>query len=69
MGRLRDGAKARQPAFGRVMIESAACAEVRELAAGHLADIRAKTADLRAMARVLSDAARRCDAGEDLDAR
>jgi MerR family transcriptional regulator, mercuric resistance operon regulatory protein len=40
------------------------CAEVRQLAARHLADIRAKIADLRAMARVLSDAVRRCDAGE-----
>ena len=40
------------------------CAEVRELAAGHLTEIRAKIADLRAMARVLSDAVRRCDAGE-----
>ena len=40
------------------------CAEVRELAASHLADIRAKIADLRAMASVLSDAVRRCDAGE-----
>jgi MerR family mercuric resistance operon transcriptional regulator len=40
------------------------CAEVRQLAASHLADVRAKIADLRAMARVLSDAVRRCDAGE-----
>ena len=40
------------------------CAEVRQLAAGHLEDVRAKIADLRAMARVLSDAVRRCDAGE-----
>ena len=40
------------------------CAEVRQLAAGHLADVRAKIADLRAMARVLSNAIRRCDAGE-----
>jgi MerR family mercuric resistance operon transcriptional regulator len=40
------------------------CAEVRELAAGHLAHVRAKIADLRAMASVLSDAVRRCDAGE-----
>jgi MerR family transcriptional regulator, mercuric resistance operon regulatory protein len=43
----------------------AACADVRELAAGHLADIRANIADLRAMARVLSDAVSRCDAGEE----
>jgi MerR family mercuric resistance operon transcriptional regulator len=32
------------------------CAEVRRLAAGHLADMRAKIADLRAMERVLADA-------------
>ena len=40
------------------------CAEVRRLAAGHLDEIRAKIADLRAMERVLADAVRRCDAGE-----
>jgi MerR family transcriptional regulator, mercuric resistance operon regulatory protein len=37
---------------------------VRELAAGHLGEVRAKIADLRAMERVLADAVRRCDAGE-----
>jgi MerR family mercuric resistance operon transcriptional regulator len=41
-----------------------ACAEVRELAASHLAGVRAKIADLRAMERVLADAVRRCAAGE-----
>ncbi len=40
------------------------CAQVREVAAGHLAEVRAKVADLRAMERVLADAVRRCDAGE-----
>jgi MerR family mercuric resistance operon transcriptional regulator len=40
------------------------CAEVRELAAAHLGEIRAKIADLEAMERVLADAVRRCDAGE-----
>jgi MerR family mercuric resistance operon transcriptional regulator len=40
------------------------CAEVRQVAAAHLADVRAKIADLRAMERVLGDAVRRCDAGE-----
>jgi len=40
------------------------CGEVRKVAEHHLADIRAKIADLRAMARVLSDAVKRCDAGE-----
>jgi len=41
-----------------------ACAEARELAAGHLGEVRAKIADLRAMERVLADTVRRCDAGE-----
>jgi MerR family mercuric resistance operon transcriptional regulator len=41
-----------------------ACAEARELAAGHLADIRAKIADLKAMESVLADTVRRCEAGE-----
>jgi MerR family mercuric resistance operon transcriptional regulator len=40
------------------------CAEVRQVAAAHLADVRTKIADLRAMERVLADAVRRCDAGE-----
>lgn len=41
------------------------CAEARELAAGHLAEVRAKIADLRMMERVLSDAVARCEAGGD----
>lgn len=41
-----------------------ACAEVREIAATHLAEVRAKVADLNAMELVLADAVRRCDAGE-----
>jgi MerR family mercuric resistance operon transcriptional regulator len=41
-----------------------ACAEVHDLAAGHLAEVRAKIADLRAMERILADAVRRCAAGE-----
>jgi MerR family transcriptional regulator, mercuric resistance operon regulatory protein len=41
-----------------------AYAEVRELAASHLAEVRAKIADLRAIERVLADAVRRCAAGE-----
>ena len=40
------------------------CAGVRHVAAGHLADVRAKIADLRAIEGVLADAVRRCDAGE-----
>jgi MerR family mercuric resistance operon transcriptional regulator len=41
-----------------------ACAEVRSLAADHLADVRSKIADLRAMERALASSVRRCDAGE-----
>ncbi len=41
-----------------------ACAEVRDVAAAHLAEVRAKIADLRAMERVLDEAVHRCDAGE-----
>lgn len=41
-----------------------ACSEVREVAASHLIDVRAKIADLRSMERALVDAVRRCDAGE-----
>lgn len=43
----------------------APCAEVRSLAASHLQDIRARMADLRRMERVLADAVRACDAGQD----
>jgi MerR family mercuric resistance operon transcriptional regulator len=41
-----------------------ACAEARSLAATHLADVRHKIADLRAMERALARSLRRCDAGE-----
>jgi MerR family transcriptional regulator, mercuric resistance operon regulatory protein len=40
------------------------CAELRELATGHLAEMRAKIADLAAMERVLVEAVRSCDAGQ-----
>lgn len=43
----------------------AACAEVRELAAHHLEDVRGKIAHLREMEGVLADAVLRCDAGEE----
>jgi MerR family transcriptional regulator, mercuric resistance operon regulatory protein len=36
------------------------CVEVRQIAAGHLANVRAKIADLRVMERLLSDAVRLC---------
>ena len=39
------------------------CSDVRELAARHLADVRVKIADLRAMERALTEAVRRCDGG------
>jgi MerR family mercuric resistance operon transcriptional regulator len=41
----------------------AVCAEVRDLAAGHLAEVRAKIADLRAMESALATAIRECDTG------
>jgi MerR family mercuric resistance operon transcriptional regulator len=39
------------------------CAEARAVAATHLADVRAKIADLRRMERVLAETVARCDAG------
>jgi MerR family mercuric resistance operon transcriptional regulator len=41
------------------------CAAVRELAARHLVEVKAKIADLRSMERTLADAVRRCDADEE----
>lgn len=41
-----------------------ACAEARSLATAHVADIRAKIADLQAMERVLSDAICECETGQ-----
>src|SRR5262245_44903258 len=38
-----------------------ACVEVRDLAGRHLADVRAKIADLKALENILADAVRRCD--------
>ena len=43
----------------------AACAEVWELAAHHLDEVRGKIAHLRVMEGVLADAVLRCDAGEE----
>ena len=40
------------------------CAEVREVAARHLADIRSKIADLRAMEQLLGQTVALCDAGK-----
>jgi len=44
--------------------DQATCANVRELAESHLADVREKIADLRAMERVLAEVVRRCAVGE-----
>ena len=43
----------------------ASCEEARDLAASHLRDVRSKIADLRQMAKVLTDAVSACDAGSD----
>ena len=43
----------------------ASCGEVRTLAASHLADVRARIADLKRMERVLTRSVRACDAGQD----
>src|SRR5690349_4736492 len=40
------------------------CAAVHDVAAAHLADVRAKIADLRKMARLLAEAVRQCEMGE-----
>ena len=45
--------------------ETAACAEVRDLAAAHLHDVRARIADLRRMEQVLADAVTACETGQD----
>jgi MerR family transcriptional regulator, mercuric resistance operon regulatory protein len=41
-----------------------ACAAARALAARHVAEIRAKIADLQAMERILADAIAECERGE-----
>lgn len=42
----------------------ASCAEVRDLAAAHLKDVRARIVDLKRMERVLADSVRACEAGK-----
>jgi MerR family mercuric resistance operon transcriptional regulator len=44
-----------------------ACVEVRDLAARHLADVRSKITDLKAMGGLLADAVDQCDQGEPTD--
>jgi MerR family transcriptional regulator, mercuric resistance operon regulatory protein len=43
--------------------EDASCADARDLAASHLADVRAKIADLRRMERVLKETVAQCADG------
>jgi MerR family mercuric resistance operon transcriptional regulator len=43
----------------------ASCAEVRDLAASHLKDVRARIAVLKRMERALAVSVRACDAGQD----
>lgn len=47
-----------------VLSSADARAEARQIASAHLADIRAKIADLAAMERALAEAVERCSAGE-----
>jgi MerR family transcriptional regulator, mercuric resistance operon regulatory protein len=71
VGRLRFVRRARRLGFTldevRALLLLAkggqtSCSEVRSLAASHLADVKAKIADLRRMERVLASAVRACDA-------
>jgi MerR family mercuric resistance operon transcriptional regulator len=74
IGRLRFIRRARQLGFTlnevRALLRLAVAGgedvrtEARSLAASHVADIRAKIADLQAMERVLTDAICECDAGQ-----
>jgi len=41
-----------------------ACGEVRDISAKHLADVRARITDLKAMERILAAAIRQCNAGK-----
>lgn len=74
VGRLGFVRRARELGFTldevRALLElatggQAACAEVRDVAASHLADVRAKIADLKRMERVLAASVRACEAGAD----
>lgn len=52
--------------LGLAMGGHASCAEARDLAASHLRDVRSRIADLHRMERVLADAVRACDAGDEM---
>ena len=74
VARLRFIRRARQLGFSldevRALLRLAGAdgehirAEARALAAGHVADIQAKIADLQAMERVLSEAICECESGQ-----
>jgi MerR family mercuric resistance operon transcriptional regulator len=72
VGRLRFVWRARRLGFTldevRALLRLAkggqkSCSAARSLASAHLADVKAKIADLRRMERVLADAVRACDSG------
>lgn len=42
------------------------CADARDIAAGHLKDVRTRMADLRRMEHVLAETVRACAAGDDI---
>ena len=72
VGRLRFVWRARRLGFTldevRALLRLAkggqkSCSAARSLAAAHLADVKAKIADLRRMERVLADTVRACDSG------
>src|SRR3546814_8696912 len=51
--------------LGLAVIGEGSCADVREVAASHLREVRERIADLKWMERVLADSVRACDAGLD----
>jgi MerR family mercuric resistance operon transcriptional regulator len=73
VGRLAFIRRARELGFKldevRALLELAAgspepCAEIREIAAVHLIDVRMRITDLQAMEHALAQAVRGCDAGD-----
>lgn len=71
VARLQFIRRARELGFGIADIRtlltlsmrgSASCAEVRDIAAAHLADVRAKRDDLAKLEKVLTDTVEQCDA-------
>jgi MerR family mercuric resistance operon transcriptional regulator len=73
IGRVKFVRRARELGFtldevrallGLATLGGEGCAEVRTLAAAHLIDVRARIVDLRSMERILAQAVRQCDAGQ-----